>query len=788
MKMTVFQRILLATLLPVLCVFIVVILTIKNIIHVNSAVKVQQSVTWEARQINRHLSDRLKYIESVLHLSSQWMADTNFQYPKAREQIQFLLLRLMREDTSFLRAWFVSEPGVFPGRGRFHQVFERADGYVQQVHDVKADALDFAEDSVWYYRAQSTGKTYIGVSQLEGKEAGSVLVMSYPVIDNGKIIGVIALDVLGADLFAMDALQYGAYWQMQLLNADRTLAHSNYRDESGSASRHGFFNDSAQIQSVLDGKKPFLEETFSDFEKIGYLNFLYPIRLENIDTPFLFHLSIPAERINESSRSSIELIISTSALGLVLLGFCVFLATRSIVRPIKQLTVAFDKVSSGNVEDESHKPAINYEQKSHVVELDILQSSLRKMLTQIGQANELRLKATEEQLEKEKLLAESKAKTQFLANMSHEIRTPMNAIIGISEILLSDNHLIEHDLKYVNDIKISANALLDIINDILDISQFESGKLTIQNENFNFHQLLENVCSMAEHLAHAKHLQFIHQAPPSLPEYLRGDGVRLRQILLNLLSNACKFTPQGSVTFIVQDTGDSLSFCVADTGRGIRSEDLEQLFQPFKRVDPENSKHIQGTGLGLSISKNLVEMMGGYVHVESQYNHGTTFTAVIPKVLGEAPPKKEAEHIRKAMFSSDVHVLVVDDNQINLAVAEGVLNGLYTIRCDLAQSGQEALEKVLTTKYTLVFMDHMMPEMDGIETTRKIREMGGEFLHLPIIAFTANAIKGVREELLEAGIDDYLTKPIQVDMLDRILNKWIPNQFYIERNAAVEEK
>jgi signal transduction histidine kinase/CheY-like chemotaxis protein len=364
------------------------------------------------------------------------------------------------------------------------------------------------------------------------------------------------------------------------------------------------------------------------------------------------------------------------------------------------------------------------------------------------------------------------AKTQFLSMMSHEIRTPMNAIIGISEILASDPNLEPGPRQYVGDIRAAAGALLGIINDILDLSKLELGKMKLSPVDYNFNKLLENLMTMAKFLASDKNINVILENRIEKPLYLFGDDVRLRQVLLNIIGNALKFTHNGSVTLRVYEDGPKLVFEIIDTGIGIKREDLPFLFQAFRQVDTDKNRHIKGTGLGLSVSKYLVELMDGKIDVESEYGKGTTFRITIPRVEGKKPILHKKAH-PKLDFGGSVLVLVVDDNELNLTVASGLLR-IHGIKADKAISGQEALAKVATTDYQLIFMDQMMPEMDGLETTANIRAMGGRLAQLPIIALTANAMAGAKETMIAGGMNDFLTKPIQRDELTAILAKWVP--------------
>jgi spermidine/putrescine transport system substrate-binding protein len=366
----------------------------------------------------------------------------------------------------------------------------------------------------------------------------------------------------------------------------------------------------------------------------------------------------------------------------------------------------------------------------------------------------------------------SRIKSSFLASMSHEIRTPMNAVIGMSE-LLSKEPLNERQRQYVGDIWSSATSLLAIINDILDISKIEAGKLELLPVHYNFTAMLENVRSIFRIMAQKKGLDFLLEIEPGVPVYLYGDDIRLKQVLVNLCGNAVKFTERGLVRLHVSSDEGSVIIKVADTGPGMSEQALQGIFDPFTQADAQKNRLIVGTGLGLSICKQLIELMGGSVSASSAPGEGAVFTAVIPKIPGDEQQVNAAAAQAEPFYAPSAAVLVTDDNELNLKVAGGFL-ALYGIAADTACSGEEALRKVKERAYDLVFMDHMMPGMDGVETTQAIRALGGAYETLTIVALTANSLVGSEEVFLANGLNDYLPKPIEAARLAEVMERWVP--------------
>ncbi len=423
------------------------------------------------------------------------------------------------------------------------------------------------------------------------------------------------------------------------------------------------------------------------------------------------------------------------------------------------------------------------------------EKSVLIVMDDVTQLNELRdarialekIKKLNTEYEKAKndAILANETKSRFLSNMSHEIRTPINAVLGMNEMILrecEDNQI----LTYAANIESSGKTLLFLINDILDMSKIESGKMEIIPVEYEPATLIMDLWNVIYLRAQEKNLKLSFFLDKTLPKVLLGDDVRIKQIVTNLLTNAVKYTPQGSVELKMEykrlkDNMMSFIISVKDTGIGIKKEDMGKLFESFQRLDEEKNRKIEGTSLGMNITMSLLNMMGGEMKVESEYQKGSVFTVIIPQKIVCDEPTGDFEHIKSlhekvrnksnaAFCAPDANILVVDDNAMNLTVFKALLKRTK-VNIVTASSGRQCLELVEKEKFDIIFMDHMMPEMDGIETFHRLKHNSA-----PVIALTANAVAGAKEFYLNEGFHDFLTKPIDGALLENMIASYLPKE------------
>ncbi len=440
------------------------------------------------------------------------------------------------------------------------------------------------------------------------------------------------------------------------------------------------------------------------------------------------------------------------------------------VRSMVVVPLRFEEKTVGVLKILSHRPAAFQNR-----DLETLQLIAGLLSSSMAYASQFEAKQAAEQVATEA----SRLKSAFLANMSHEIRTPINGIIGMGS-LLEDTQLDDMQREYMSTIQRSAEALLTIVNDILDFSKIEAGKLELDSVDFDLDQVISDIGKLMSFQARAKGLQFLVKSPHSWPCLFRGDHGRLRQVLLNLLSNSVKFTAVGRIEFRISSLVEKVDavrirFEIEDTGIGISESSQKLLFQAFSQADVSTTRRFGGTGLGLSICKQIVELMKGSIGLSSREGQGSTFWFEVELARSSVSHVVESEKLSnlKEVQESNRYILIAEDNLVNQKVAMGYLLKLG-FRSDAVSNGQEALRALETGTYDLVLMDCQMPEMDGYEATHAIRKHPNVRIQtIPIVAMTANAVQGDRERCIKAGMNDYVTKPIKLRELSIALKRWL---------------
>ena len=500
--------------------------------------------------------------------------------------------------------------------------------------------------------------------------------------------------------------------------------------------------------------------------------------LKKLRNGMIFGIYAPLEEIQAPQQRLLLQLMIIAATIFVLAIIISALLVRTIIKPLKKMTRVAEHYANGDFEDEMSVESDD--------EVGILSGSLQVMATSLKEQIEIANSA-------------NKAKSQFLANMSHEIRTPINAVLGMNEMILreADDETI---LEYSNNIQTAGRTLLSIINSILDFSKIEDGKMDIIPVNYDTATVINNLVNSISERAKNKGLNLIIDIDEHLPTVLFGDDVRVTQVIMNLLTNAVKYTEKGDVKLSIRDGGREdgavyLDVEVKDTGIGIRKEDMEKLYESFTRIEEKRNRNIEGTGLGMAIVAKLLTMMDSELKVNSVYGEGSVFSFRLKQhIVDEQPIGNYEERIRTSIKQNKARetfkvegaeILVVDDNEMNLKVAANLMK-IYGIVPDMAVSGNETIEKMRKKSYNIVFLDHMMPGMDGVETLKEIREQNIMDSTTAMIALTANAIVGAKEAYLADGFDDYLSKPIELDKLEKILLEYLPEHMIKMNNN--EEK
>ena len=607
-----------------------------------------------------------------------------------------------------------------------------------------------------------------------------------PLYRNGQLLGVVGLDLsLAVIEDIVHSIQIDSS-DCMLIGTEQNLIHLNTMEELSKAVER-----SANLQEMLELFQKSGSQSVQRFMWDGKTHYGMLLPLDN---GMSYIISVPQGEYLHATYGSWFAPLIAFLIILIFITILIFFALKTIILPLKTVTKTTNRLARGELYID-----IPYTSKN---EIGTIANNIRMMTTQMKEYIEYISEQTKKEREaKEKALTESQinaaasqAKSAFLANMSHEIRTPINAVLGMNEMILRECND-KTILGYASNIKIAGANLLSIVNDVLDFSKIEAGKMELLPDNYEVSSLIIDLMNMTQERAKNKGLKYELNINPKLPKTLFGDSVRIKQCVLNLLTNAIKYTNEGTITFAADfkkkdDNTILFKVEVKDTGIGIKKDDMAKLFTPFERIEEEKNRTIEGSGLGMSIVRRLLDMMGSKLDVKSVYGKGSDFSFTVEQLVSdwtEVGDINEAyeESIavtatyKEKLHAPRAHLLFVDDTAMNLDVVKGLLkNTGMTI--DTVLSGKQALEVVKHNTYDILFIDHRMPEMDGIETLHAMKTMDDNLsAGKPCIALTANAISGVRKMYLNEGFDDYVSKPVNPAKLEEMIRRYLPKD-YIE--------
>ena len=626
----------------------------------------------------------------------------------------------------------------------------------------------------WYYIPVATGKPMWMDPYYNANLGVDMISYIIPYYYKGYTVGIIGMDI------SMDLLKESVA-NVTVYETGRAFL----IDKKGNVIYHEDYPDGINFPDLPESDQEYFTNVLNQRLNIpivfsSRIGTKQKLILKELKNGMILGIYAPIQEINAPQQSLMgrQLFISVAILILGILITLVWVKT--ITSPIQRMTAVAENYANG---DFSEKMGVQSKDEIGILSrsLETMSSSLQEQIKIADSAN--------------------RAKSDFLANMSHEIRTPINSILGMNEMILHEST--ENEIQeYSSNIQMAGKTLLSLVNTILDFSKIEDGKMEIIPVNYSTSSMINNLVISILERAKAKGLNFIADISETLPSMLCGDDIRITQVIMNLLTNAVKYTEKGTVRLTIKEQeriGDKirLFISVKDTGIGIKEEDLGKLFESFERIEEKRNRNIEGTGLGMAIVNKLLPMMGSELRVKSTYGKGSEFSFELrQRIVDERPIGNYVELLHRSadqpkhkvrLKVEGAHVLVVDDNDMNLKVAKNLLK-LFGIIPDLASSGAEAIDKIRENEYHVVFLDHMMPKMDGIETLEKLREEKLLKKDTEVVALTANAIVGAKEMYMDAGFNDYLSKPIDISKLEEMLVKYLPDDLFVKEEMMEDAK
>lgn len=761
--------------------------------------EINKNLNLVAEQKKEEFNNCFSSVERAVHSISDYVIDTIDQdkllknpasLQKYCQQLESVLPNIAAVAKDSVALYFRFDPNAYGEKAGVFLTGNTRNGFISiSPTDLSLYSPTDIEHVCWYYTPVWAGHP-TWIEPYANKNINMhLLTYAMPVYKNGIFLGVAGIDInLATVKNISDTLPYEEYSAILLTSTNTMVYNTSSKNSSFSPHSREENNEQRNLKPLLNNRKTSsaLEFIHKNSPHLGIKKILKNGMILIIATDIS---SITRRNISQN----ICLILVLIVIFLIAL-LNTYLSHTQIINPIADLTKSSYRLSRGEL-------GIQILYKSNN-EIGSLADSLRKMEVQLKEYIEfIREQTKNERAAKEIAINASKAKSDFLANMSHEIRTPINAVLGMDEMILRESRD-ENIRQYAANIKQAGNSLLAIINDVLDFSKIESGKMELIPETYDISSILIDLIIMSSERAKNKNLDIVLKINPEIPKLLVGDSIRIKQCILNLLTNAVKYTPEGKITFTVdfvpvETNKIRLSVSVEDTGIGIKKEDLPKLFSPFERIEENRNKTIEGSGLGLNIVQQILALMDSQLVVESEYGKGSKFSFEIEQTVSHDEKigdimenyKKAVSFMEKyteTLIAPAAHLLFVDDTEINLEVIKGLLKNTK-IQIDTVMSGEAALEKVCGNVYDILFIDHRMPKMDGIETLAAMKKLpGNRCKDKPCIALTANAISGAREMYINAGFTDYITKPISPRSLEDIIRKYLPKSM-IENVEAPQE-